>query len=271
MAPLPSRYRDRFASCCQPCFRGGLPCPHFQDTPLRLLIVGHNPSDHAWSTGHFYSNPTNHFWSLMAGTYGALGPKRDGAAPAVAPGVAAAAAAAAVPRGVVPPTFAMEDMNTLPSVHGIGICDVLTAPGSVASEYSPAVMVKARGDLYARLRGHMARARANAAAAGCGDVDCAPCVVAISGKRHWSMLFEPPLKRVDHFGLQPAGQRPPGWPLPPSCEVWVMTSTSGRAAMTKEEREAPWVALAARVHAVPWPRVATPGVPASSSARASVV
>lgn len=28
--------------------------------PLRLMIVGHNPSAHAWSTGHFYSNPSNH-------------------------------------------------------------------------------------------------------------------------------------------------------------------------------------------------------------------
>lgn len=27
--------------------------------PLRLIIIGHNPSEHAWSTGHFYSNPSN--------------------------------------------------------------------------------------------------------------------------------------------------------------------------------------------------------------------
>jgi TDG/mug DNA glycosylase family protein len=110
-------------------------------------------------------------------------------------------------------------MNTLPSAHGVGICDVLCAGGSVASEYSPAVMVRAREHLYGRLRGHMARARANAQSLGqpVGDAaEFAPRVVAFSGKRHWALLFEPALKRVDSFGLQPPGLRPPGWPLPPS-------------------------------------------------------
>jgi len=29
------------------------------DLPLRMIIVGHNPSEHAWSSGHYYSNPGN--------------------------------------------------------------------------------------------------------------------------------------------------------------------------------------------------------------------
>lgn len=33
--------------------------------PLRLLLVGHNPSAHAWSSGHYYSNPSNRMWPLL--------------------------------------------------------------------------------------------------------------------------------------------------------------------------------------------------------------
>jgi TDG/mug DNA glycosylase family protein len=47
---------------------------------------------------------------------------------------------------------------------------------------------------------------------------------------------------------------PQGWPLPvDTSEVWVMTSTSGAAAMTKEARYAPWKALAERLAQEPWP------------------
>jgi hypothetical protein len=47
---------------------------------------------------------------------------------------------------------------------------------------------------------------------------------------------------------------PLGWPLPlEKTEVWVMTSTSGAAAMTKEARYAPWKALAERLEREPWP------------------
>ena len=30
------------------------------DQPLRLMVVGSNPSDHAWATGCYYSNPVNY-------------------------------------------------------------------------------------------------------------------------------------------------------------------------------------------------------------------
>ncbi|PRW44558.1 uracil-dna glycosylase superfamily [Chlorella sorokiniana] len=47
---------------------------------------------------------------------------------------------------------------------------------------------------------------------------------------------------------------PEGWPLPLSTEVWVMTSTSGAAPMTRQQRYAPWQALAERLAREPWPR-----------------
>ncbi len=37
-------------------------------------------------------------------------------------------------------------------------------------------------------------------------------------------------------------------------QVWVMTSTSGAAPMTRQQRYAPWQALAERLAGEPWPR-----------------
>lgn len=34
------------------------------DAPLRLIIVGHNPSEHAWKSGHYYSNPSNRYFLI---------------------------------------------------------------------------------------------------------------------------------------------------------------------------------------------------------------
>ena len=46
---------------------------------------------------------------------------------------------------------------------------------------------------------------------------------------------------------------PPNWPLPSSCEVWVLPSSSGRAAMTREQRSEPYERLADRFNVIPWP------------------
>jgi hypothetical protein len=43
---------------------GGVP-EKLGEQPLRLIIIGHNPSDHAWRSGHFYSNPANRMWPLL--------------------------------------------------------------------------------------------------------------------------------------------------------------------------------------------------------------
>lgn len=65
-------------------------------------------------------------------------------------------------------------------------------------------------------------------------------LLAFTGKRQWAQLFEPPLKRVTS-GLQPDSLRPPNWPTSlGEYEVWVMPSSSGRAAMTNEERLRPY-------------------------------
>jgi hypothetical protein len=33
--------------------------------PGRRRTTGHNPSEHAWTLGHYYSNPSNRMWKLL--------------------------------------------------------------------------------------------------------------------------------------------------------------------------------------------------------------
>lgn len=32
---------------------------------MLLPQIGHNPSEHAWHTGHYYSNPSNRMWRIL--------------------------------------------------------------------------------------------------------------------------------------------------------------------------------------------------------------
>lgn len=56
---------------------------------------------------------------------------------------------------------------------------------------------------------------------------------------------------------QPLSVARQGWPFWAETEVWVQSSTSGASPQTNAAREAPWVALAERLRAIPWPRRVT--------------
>ena len=49
-------WRERYASVCEPCYRAAIPCLHFSEVPLRLLIIGHNPSDHTYDDFCIYKS-----------------------------------------------------------------------------------------------------------------------------------------------------------------------------------------------------------------------
>lgn len=97
-----------------------------------------------------------------------------------------------------------------------------------------------REDLYLRLEAHMHRVHRQQQQQQGQQVteltyeemqgSSAPRLVAFTGKRQWCHLFTPPLPRCS-AGLQ--HERPEGWPLPLTTEVWVLPSSSGRAVMTK--------------------------------------
>jgi hypothetical protein len=80
----------------------------------------------------------------------------------------------------------------------------------------------------------------------------APMLIAFSGKRQFSWLFSPPLSKIENYGKQT--RLPSAWPreLRADTEVWVLPSSSGRAAMTTAQRTLPYQQLAARLHEIPW-------------------
>ena len=291
---------------------GGLALEKLGDAPLRLVFVGHNPSAHAWSTGHFYSNPTNWFWRILKDT-----------------GIAPASLCTPAHDG------------DLPAAAGIGFTDVGSGtPGTASAQFtSQQIFREWRPAFYARLEAQARRASA-AAVDGCTCGFCgAPLLVAFTGVRQFVELFPGAAARsggkrkldgsvVEQPGgsggegvdapatcsLRLQSQRPSsiaagwqwvlpeGWPLPldstevrcdarlvgrvrweallalslrslsavssrlpanacprlpchtPAPQVWVLTSTSGAAAMTREQRYQPWHQLAERLAGEAWPR-----------------
>ena len=190
IAPPPSFWRERYASVSAAEFAERQPCREYAERPLRLLLIGHNPSEHSWNSGVGYSNPSNRFWPLL----------RE--------------------AGILPADWRAGEpvealCNNAPGELGIGITDVLCAPGSDAQEFGRVAMRAARDGtdevpgLFDRLAAHTRRAGAP------------PRLVAFVGKRQYGMLFDSPLKKVPS-GVQTV--LPPRWPLDPSTEVHVLTS-----------------------------------------------
>ena len=103
VAPPPARYRDRVAAVCKDCFSGRKVCRCFPEKRLFCLLVGHNPSDHAWASGYMYSNPTNNFLRLLTGT---LGKSRW--------------------PGLLPHHATLKRQNSMPLADGVGLIDVNT-------------------------------------------------------------------------------------------------------------------------------------------------
>ncbi|KAH7492232.1 uncharacterized protein KRP23_1144 [Phytophthora ramorum] len=234
-----AKWQERWHAICDECFEQVHPCMHYPEHRLRLLIVGHNPSDHAWKTGYSYSNPTNRMWMLLTGT---LSPH--------------------LWEGVVPATASIKEQNIMPHVHGVGLTSIGLEPGNDASKYGKTTMEAWRDSFFRRLRRHAAQV---CLADHSHDADCdekvlktpcklahAPMLVAFSGKRQFSWLFSPPLSKIENYGKQT--RLPPGWPheLRADTEVWVLPSSSGRAAMTTAQRTLPYQQLAERLHQIPW-------------------
>eukprot|EP00240_Pyramimonas_obovata_P004980 CAMPEP_0118939270 /NCGR_PEP_ID=MMETSP1169-20130426/28434_1 /TAXON_ID=36882 /ORGANISM="Pyramimonas obovata, Strain CCMP722" /LENGTH=407 /DNA_ID=CAMNT_0006883493 /DNA_START=18 /DNA_END=1241 /DNA_ORIENTATION=+ len=226
IAASPGKWREKYASICPDCFEARAHCLHHPERRLQLLFIGHNPSQHAWNSGNFYSNPTNRMWKMLR-----LG-------------------------GIIPEAWTVDDNNRIPGELGVGFTDVGPEPGNDANKYPRKVMQAWRADLYTRLHAHMERVvawrRALMAQQQCDQTasleleDAAPLVVAFTGKRQFAQLFDPPLKSVT-AGKQPEDSLPRRWPFPATTEVWVLPSTSGRAVLKKGELEGLYIALGQRV------------------------
>ena len=199
--------------------------PKFGSRPLRLLIVGHNPSAHAWRTGHYYSNPSNRMWKILPES------------------------------GVAPPwVVSCEADDRLPEEAGIGFVDVGCGhPGTESAKFTSQDFEAWAGGFYGRLERAVAEAGQGA---GCTCGRCGePVFVAFAGKRQYLELMNVGRagRKLDSVKIGPQAELPPRWPLQVS-RVWVLTSTSGASALTNEARLAPYKALAEQLQGVPWPR-----------------
>ncbi|KAK9815922.1 hypothetical protein WJX72_012023 [[Myrmecia] bisecta] len=197
------------------------------DWPLRLIIVGTNPSEHAWLTGHSYSHPANWMWRILKGT------------------------------GIAPPSIrGAQDCLRMPGDAGVGFLDVGCGhPGTVLSEFSSATFAEWSVAFYARLTAHLQRAAMNA---GCACGQCAaPPFVGFAGKRQWCELVNIGRKgkdKITKVDCGPQSERPAGWPFPPGTAVWVLPSTSGASPQTNAERFGPYQQLSDQLRLVNWPR-----------------
>lgn len=251
----------------------GLPEKLGTNLPLRLIIVGHNPSETAWKLGHYYANPSNWLWRILKETGIINHPSLTGT-----------------------PT----DDDLLPELLGIGFTDLGSGvPGTNSLSFSSKQLKHWKQGFYDRLKAHVRQASSSCHKCGshsnsnnsgggggmhslCG----APSIIAFSGKRQFLELFDKPGPRkkkrggnnssnhdaitttttssnITYSSTCPAvlstGRQsvlPSDWPLSPaSTEVWMMTSTSGAAAMTKEQRYKVWRELGERLKREPWPRL----------------
>lgn len=168
----------------------------YGELPLRLLLVGHNPSEHSWVSGHYFSQPSNNFWKLITES------------------------------GILEQDVNANDDEMLEKMQ-IGFTDVIRMPNSESNAITRRVFIEQRAFFYNRITDNAHR------------VGGAPERIAFVGKRQFSMLFDPPLKRVE-LGLQDI--RPPRFPL--DSEIWVLSTPSGRSPMKWEERVKPYKELA---------------------------
>ena len=236
--------------------------------PLRLLIVGHNPSDMAWEQGHYYANPSNWMWKILLET--GLAPSEH--------------------------VKGCHDDFKMPCVAGVGLCDVVCERGTDSQKFSGEYIKKSwRQSFYDRIY-FCARTVAQQHGCNCEKHSCGgPSIVAFSGKRQFIELFDSrhakkresdssivtrklPNESADQQYSATGGHGvkvitkscfcpaqvdygrqavvPVGWPLDTqTTEVWVLPSTSGAAAMSKSARIGPWMLLADRVKSIPHPRL----------------
>lgn len=115
--------------------KGGLPeiykTAGERERPLRVLFVGHNPSDAAWRAGHYYANPSNRFWRLLRESR------------------------------MIPASFTCENDGDLPHLCGYGFTDLGTGiPGTKSRAFAATVLHSWRASLYERLQAHAERSGA---------------------------------------------------------------------------------------------------------------
>ena len=240
----------------------------FVERPLRLLIVGINPSDQSWTKGHYYANPSNRMWFLLA------------------------------KAKIVPAGFTADCDRRCPNELGIGFTDLMSGIAETQScNITDATLKSYKTSFFKRLEAHVQRVSESAEVSA---EEAYPRIIAFAGVRQWKALFpnghfenaaannrkeksvnrnQPLLTNMFSalksapadpitstletstesievaataayrqstipYGLQT--ERPPGWPAAlKHSKVFLLPSSSGAAAMSNAEREEPYIQLGA--------------------------
>lgn len=181
--------------------------PGYPERRLLLVIVGHNPSSYSWNCGHYYANPSNYMWKLL------------------------------VNSNLVPSHFTAQNDYQCPHNCGIGFADLAVGISeTISANLKMEKLRRCKQSFYERLVSHCERVSIN------GNISvesCAPKVIAFAGKRQWQALF--PNRKCDAFSYGFQTNLPQDWPKPLSQSlVFLLPSTSGAAAMKREERCLPY-------------------------------
>ena len=99
----------------------------YGDGPIGVLLVGHNPSQASWDSGHYFSNPSNLFWRLIRESK------------------------------LIPEDYSGVCDDKMVANLNFGFTDVIRVPGSDASKIKHNAFIDQRSDFYKRISTHALR------------------------------------------------------------------------------------------------------------------
>jgi TDG/mug DNA glycosylase family protein len=188
-------------------YRAKIPNVKIGDSPMHTLLIGHNPSNSTWETGHYFANPTNKFWKLI---------DESGLLDSVQHGTNAEI---------------VQINDDMMVANGFGFTDFIETPGNDANAIKMADIIANRDFFIKRIEDY---------ANGINSQLKRLCFV---GKKQWKQQFSQSLGKCDH-GLQDADLRPSHWPKQiNNLDIWVLPSPSGRAVISNSERLKPYLML----------------------------
>jgi G:T/U-mismatch repair DNA glycosylase len=132
--------------------------PNQKENILKLIIVGHNPSEQSFTKGHYYANPVNRMWPLLR------------------------------KATIVPSNFTCENDRECPSKLRIGFTDVCWNYCETNSfNITDKELSQNKDSFYGRLRAHCERVHQNYP--NIPLEECYPRILAFAGVRQWKALF----------------------------------------------------------------------------------
>jgi TDG/mug DNA glycosylase family protein len=189
-------------------YRAKIPDVSNDALPMHTLFVGHNPSISTWKTGHYFANPTNHFWKLVTKS-GLIDSIND-----------------------EDKTNNIQINDDFMVTRGFGFIDFIESPGNDANAIIKAAIDANRAEFPKRIENYA------------NSINSQLKRLCFVGKKQWKQQFSQNLSKCDH-GLQDIELRPKHWPIQiKKLEVWVLPSPSGRAVISSAERLESYILLA---------------------------